>query len=134
MFGLGLTITVAPLTAAILGSISERQAGIGSAVNNAIARIAGLIAIAMLGVIVGAELDSAGFHRGVLVTAALLIVGGLVSAVGISNRQDSSALTETSDVAGESQDSRSGEKPLAGEREKHDIDQGGGDDEPKGKA
>jgi EmrB/QacA subfamily drug resistance transporter len=85
VFGLGLTMTVAPLTAAILGSISARQAGVGSAVNNAIARIAGLVAIAMIGVIVGAELDGEGFRRGIIVTAILLIVGGLISAVGITN-------------------------------------------------
>jgi EmrB/QacA subfamily drug resistance transporter len=85
VFGLGLTMTVAPLTAAILGSISEAQAGIGSAVNNAVSRIAGLIAIAMLGVIVGERLDGTGFTRGVWVTAALLAIGGVISAIGISN-------------------------------------------------
>jgi hypothetical protein len=85
LFGLGLTITVAPLTAAILGAISERQAGIGSAINNAVARVAGLIAIAMLGIMTGSTLDVAGFHRGLMVTAALLILGGLISAVGIRN-------------------------------------------------
>lgn len=98
VFGLGLSITVAPLTAAILGSISERQAGIGSAVNNAIARIAGLIAIALLGMIVGAELDTEGFRRGVLVTAALLIVGGLISAVGIRNTAAAGESTPTGAV------------------------------------
>jgi EmrB/QacA subfamily drug resistance transporter len=85
LFGLGLTITVAPLTAAILGAISERQAGIGSAINNAVARVAGLVAIAMLGIITGATLDVAGFHRGLIVTAALLILGGVISAIGIRN-------------------------------------------------
>lgn len=86
VFGLGLTITVAPLTSAILGSISERQAGIGSAINNAVARIAGLVAIALVGVIVG-SLDAEGFQRGIVVTACLLFVGGLVSFVGIRNPQ-----------------------------------------------
>jgi hypothetical protein len=85
LFGLGLTITVAPLTAAILGAISERQAGIGSAINNAVARVAGLVAIAMLGIITGATLDVAGFHRGLIVTAGLFILGGVISAIGIRN-------------------------------------------------
>jgi EmrB/QacA subfamily drug resistance transporter len=85
LFGAGLTITVAPLTSAILGAISERQAGIGSAINNAVARVAGLIAIAMLGIITGSTLDLAGFHRGLIVTAALFLVGGVISAVGIRN-------------------------------------------------
>lgn len=85
LFGLGMTITVAPLTSAILGAISERQAGIGSAINNAVSRVAGLIAIAMLGLIVGEHLDVGGFRRGMLVTAVLLFLGGIVSFVGIQN-------------------------------------------------
>jgi EmrB/QacA subfamily drug resistance transporter len=85
LFSLGLTATVAPLTAAILGSISPEQSGIGSAINNAISRIAGLIAIAFVGVIVGSQLTVESFHRGLLVTAVLLIVGGVVSLVGIRN-------------------------------------------------
>lgn len=85
LIGLGLAITVAPLTAAILGSISEKQSGIGSAINNAIARVAGLITVAMLGIIVASQLDVAGMHRALIVAAALLIVGGAVSAIGISN-------------------------------------------------
>lgn len=85
LFGLGLAITVAPLTSAILGSIDERQSGIGSAINNAVARVAGLVAVATLGIIVGYQLDLDGFHRGLIVTAALLILGGLISAAGIRN-------------------------------------------------
>jgi EmrB/QacA subfamily drug resistance transporter len=85
LFGIGLTITVAPLTSAILGAIDESQAGIASAINNAVSRVAGLIAIAMLGLIIGSELDVAGFHRTVIFTAALLILGGIVSALGIRN-------------------------------------------------
>ncbi|MCW5944841.1 MAG: MFS transporter, partial [Cryobacterium sp.] len=85
LFGLGLSITVAPLTSAILGSISEKQAGIGSAVNNAVARVAGLVAVAALGIIVASKLDLAGMHQGLMVCAALLIAGGLISALGIKN-------------------------------------------------
>jgi len=85
IFALGLTMTVAPLTAAILGSISPEQSGIGSAINNAISRIAGLIAIAFVGVIVGSQLTVGSFHRGLLVTAVLLILGGIVSLIGIRN-------------------------------------------------
>jgi EmrB/QacA subfamily drug resistance transporter len=83
LFGLGLSMTVAPLTSAILGSVDKRQSGIASAVNNAIARIAGLVVIAALALIIGKHLDLAGFHRGVAVTAALLILGGIVSFAGI---------------------------------------------------
>ncbi len=84
-FGLGLSITVAPLTAAILGSIKAEHAGIGSAINNAVARVAGLIAVAALATITGATLNLQGFHNGVLAMAALLFVGGIISAVGIQN-------------------------------------------------
>jgi MFS family permease len=87
LFGLGLSITVAPLTTAILSSIKKEQAGIGSATNNAIARVAGLVAIATLGVIAGPSLDLDGFHRGIAVTGLLFILGGLVSAIGIQNPQ-----------------------------------------------
>jgi EmrB/QacA subfamily drug resistance transporter len=84
-FGLGLSMTVAPLTSAILGSISSKQAGIGSAINNAVSRIAGLVAIAVIGLVTGSKLDLAGFHRGLLLTACLLAAGGLISAAGIRN-------------------------------------------------
>jgi EmrB/QacA subfamily drug resistance transporter len=85
LLGLGLAVTVAPLTSAILGSIDNRRSGIASAVNNAISRIAGLVAIAAIGTVIGGSLGLAGFHRGVLVTAALLLAGGLISAIGIAN-------------------------------------------------
>ena len=87
IFGVGLSITVAPLTSAILGAIDDAQAGIGSAINNAVARIAGLLAIAAIGPIIGAQLDLDGFYRAVMVTAGLLLVGGIVSAIGIVNAQ-----------------------------------------------
>jgi EmrB/QacA subfamily drug resistance transporter len=87
LFGLGLSITVAPLTSAVLGSIDSKQAGIGSAVNNMIARVAGLIGIAMIGLATGPQLGVAGFHRAIAVTALLLALGGIVSALGIRNPQ-----------------------------------------------
>lgn len=85
LFGIGLSVTVAPLTAAILGAVSAKQAGIGSAVNNAVARIAGLLAVAAVGLLSGTTLTLGGFHDGMLLTAALLIIGGIVSAIGIRN-------------------------------------------------
>jgi predicted MFS family arabinose efflux permease len=59
MFGLGLACTVSPLTAAILGGIDQRHAGIGSAINNAIARVAGLLAVAAIGAILAARFAAA---------------------------------------------------------------------------
>ncbi len=89
VFGLGLAITVAPLTSAILGSIEQAQAGIGSAINNAIARIAGLLAIAAIGIFIGNSITLAGFHVGMIICAALLIFGGILSAIGIENKSAS---------------------------------------------
>ena len=83
LVGLGLSITVAPLTSAVLGSIHPGQAGIGSAINNAVARVAGLVAIAMTGTIVGSTLDVAGYQRAMVVVAALMFIGGIVSWLGI---------------------------------------------------
>ncbi|WP_141991272.1 MFS transporter [Rhodoglobus vestalii] len=85
LFSVGLSMTVAPLTSAILGAISARQAGIGSAVNNAVSRIAGLITIALIGVIVVGPLTVDNFHRAMIVTAALFFIGAFVSLVGIRN-------------------------------------------------
>jgi predicted MFS family arabinose efflux permease len=83
LFGFGLATTVAPLTSAILGSIAKERSGIASAINNAVARIAGLVAIAAIGLVTGPHLNLIGFHRGVMLTASLLMFGGLVSLAGI---------------------------------------------------
>ena len=58
VFSLGLSCTVAPLTAAVLSDAEESNAGIASGVNNAIARVAGLIAIAAMGVVISASFTS----------------------------------------------------------------------------
>jgi EmrB/QacA subfamily drug resistance transporter len=59
VFSLGLTSTVAPLTAAVLSDADEGNAGIASGVNNAVARVAGLIAIAAIGAVVSSQFTSA---------------------------------------------------------------------------
>ena len=58
VFALGLSMTVAPLTATVLADADEHNAGVASAVNNAIARVAGLVAIAAIGALVAAQYDS----------------------------------------------------------------------------
>lgn len=83
VFGLGIAMTVAPLTSAVLGAVPESESGIGSAVNNAVARVAGLITTACAGLILGGAVDQAGFVRVAAVAAALLVLGGAVSFAGI---------------------------------------------------
>ena len=58
VFGLGLSMTVAPLTATVLADADESNAGIASGVNNAIARVAGLVAVAAVGAVVAASFAS----------------------------------------------------------------------------
>ncbi|HKE67115.1 MAG TPA: DHA2 family efflux MFS transporter permease subunit [Micromonosporaceae bacterium] len=93
VFALGLATTVAPLTATVLAAVSSDHAGVASAVNNDVARAAGLIAVAVLPAaagITGAAFAhpatfSAGFHTAVLIAAALCGVAGLLAALWIRN-------------------------------------------------
>ncbi len=92
VFALGLSMTVAPLTATVLADVEERDAGIASAVNNAIARVAGLIGISAIGVVVASSLpgdtfapDAASvdaFHVAVAICAALVAAGGIAGLIG----------------------------------------------------
>ncbi|WP_224786192.1 MFS transporter [Microbacterium caowuchunii] len=82
-FGAGLTLTVAPLTSAVLSAVPAERSGIASAVNNAVARVAGLVSVALLGVVVAGDLDLEGFHRAAIVTAALMAAGAVASFAGI---------------------------------------------------
>lgn len=91
VFGLGLALTVAPLTATVLAAVPVQHAGLASGVNNAVARVAGLLAIASLPLLVG--LDGAGYGdpdvlapalRTVLWTCAgLLASGALLAALTV---------------------------------------------------
>ncbi|MGN6444971.1 MFS transporter [Amnibacterium sp.] len=81
--GLGIAMTVAPLTSAVLGAVPEEESGIGSAVNNAVARVAGLITTSSVGLMLGGAVDTPGLVRVAIVAAALLVAGAVVSFTGI---------------------------------------------------
>ena len=85
VFGLGLSFFVAPLTSAVLGAVDSRQAGIASAINNAAARVAGLVATALLPALAGLggvlDLGGARFEAGFPV--AMMICSGLCLAAAV---------------------------------------------------
>jgi len=88
VFSIGLSMIVAPLTATVLADADESDAGIASGINNAIARVAGLLGIAVVGAAVagpGNELDLSGFRLAMLITAALVVAGGVIGLAGIRN-------------------------------------------------
>ncbi|MEQ3551949.1 MFS transporter [Pseudonocardia nematodicida] len=91
VFGLGLAGVVAPLTATVLDSAADRHAGVASGVNNAIARAAGLLTVALVPAVTGLSGDAytdpgamnAGFRTAIMAAAGLLLAGALLSVIAV---------------------------------------------------
>jgi EmrB/QacA subfamily drug resistance transporter len=89
IFSVGLSLIVAPLTATVLADAGERDAGIASGVNNAVARVAGLLGIAIVGAAVAGSanrLDVGGYRLAMAITTGLMAAGGVIGLIGIRNR------------------------------------------------
>ena len=93
VFGLGLAMMVAPLTATVLAAAPEEHAGIASGVNNAVARAGALLAVAALPVVVGLHGDEyadpasfdAAYDMAIMICVVLLLAGGVLSWLTIRN-------------------------------------------------
>lgn len=89
LLGLGLALTVAPLTAVVMASVDERNLGVASGVNNAVARLASLLGVAAVPAVVGLHLTPhvrtglPGYRAGMFLAACLCAGGGLVAAFTI---------------------------------------------------
>ncbi len=100
VFGAGLALTVAPLTATAMGAAPAQHAGVASAVNNVVARAAGLLAVATLPLVAGitgaAALEphrlAAGFREAMIIAGLTCAAGGILAAATIRNPPDTARL------------------------------------------
>lgn len=92
LFGFGLVAFVAPLTAAVMASVDQSHVGTASGVNNAVARTAGLVAVAAIPVVSGLTTASGptetteAFRHGMWITAGLAVVAAAIAAIGLPRR------------------------------------------------
>ena len=103
IFGIGLSILVAPLTSAVLSAVKESDTGIALGINNAVARLAGLIATAALPLAAGiggsakleGEAFAAGYARAMLICAGLCAAGSLVAFATVRKEHSSRSVTNS---------------------------------------
>ncbi|MGZ8176642.1 MFS transporter [Williamsia sp. SKLECPSW1] len=109
LMGIGLVTLVAPLTATVLAAVDDAHSGLASGVNNAVARAAGLIAVAAIPLIAGTSaatgLDASfdiTFRRAVPVFAAVALLGAVIAGVGLRGRGPATArvVATSADTAG----------------------------------
>lgn len=101
VFGAGVTVTVAPLTAAVLAAVDEGHLGAGSGANNAVARVAGLVAVATLPSLAGIEPRSVdtlagGYTTAMRICAGVCGLGGLIAWTTIRERAKVSPVPQPS--------------------------------------
>jgi EmrB/QacA subfamily drug resistance transporter len=101
VFGAGLTLTVAPLTAAVLAAADDEHIGAASGVNNAVGRLAGLLAVAVLPAVAG--LDTAdvsslsdAFRTSMQICAGLCAAGGAIAWLTVRKGADVRPVTQAS--------------------------------------
>jgi EmrB/QacA subfamily drug resistance transporter len=104
LFAIGLSLALAPLTAAVMADADETDAGTASAINNAVSRMAGLLGVSLVGLLVAATLTGdtfapdqqsvRAFHEVVVICAVLVALGGLAGILGIRNPRRAVAARE----------------------------------------
>ena len=105
VFGFGLALTVAPLTATAMSSAPAERSGLASAVNNTVARTGSLLAVALLPAVAGITGDSylhpavfeTGFQHAAFIAALICAAGGLLAAATIRNGQRPGAQRRSAD-------------------------------------